>query len=275
MPAYDDTLSARSSRCWTYRACTWNCSRFLIVAALGLGLLAALQPMRGADSQPDGAQFDEPLRHLAEARTALQAVRDYSCVLIKRERINGVLTPNNVITLKVRNQPFAVYMHWLSPEDMAGREVCYVPGKNGNKMRVRTNGGLGLLGWLTIDPKDPRVLKTTHHSIAEAGLANLIERYAASWETERSRGQARVQIANYEYNKRPCTRIEVVHPVNTAGKYAYFRSVVYFDKESKLPVRVECYDYPRNPSDPGDLVEVFSYVNLRVNVGLGDETFNH
>ncbi len=117
-------------------------------------------------------------------------------------------------------------------------------------------------------------MKTTRHAVTETGLANLIERYTAAWQAERVLGQTRVQIAEYEYNQRQCTRVEVAHPANTAGRYEYFRTVVYFDKEWKLPVRVEGYDYPRYADDPGELIEVFSYINLRCNVGLGDETFN-
>ncbi len=249
-------------------------------SALYLGLtgflIVALTGADQAPARPDSASpLDEPLRLIAEARQVMREVKDYSCVLIKKECVNGQMTPNNVIALNVRSRPFSVHMRWLDPSDLAGREVCYVAGKNGNKMRVHPGGGLNLLGWLTVDPADPRALKTTRHAITEAGLGNLIDRYAAGWEAERKRGEAQVQLAEYEYNKRRCTRVEVAHPANTVGQYEYFRTVVYFDKEWKLPVRVECYDYPRRADDPGELLEVFNYVNLRCNVGLGDEAFNH
>ena len=229
----------------------------------------------GAGRTDTTSPLDEPLRLIAEARQVMGEVKDYTCVLIKKERVNGQMTPNNVIALKVRSKPFSVSMHWLDPSDQAGREVCYVAGKNGDKMRVHPGGGLNLIGWLTIDPADPRALKTTRHAITEAGLANLIDRYAAGWEAERTRGETQVRLAEYEYNKRRCTRVEVIHPANTVGRYEYFRTVVYFDQEWKLPIRVECYDYPRRADDSGELIEVFNYVNLRCNVGLGDETFNH
>jgi hypothetical protein len=51
--------------------------------------------------------------------------------------------------------------------------------------------------------------------------------------------------------------------------------VVYFDKESNLPIRVECYDWPHRAGEAGELVEVYSYVNLKLNVGLADEVFSH
>ena len=43
-----------------------------------------------------------------------------------------------------------------------------------------------------------------------------------------------------------------------------------------LPVRTGSYDWPRQGGPPeGDLLECFSYVDVRVNVGLADQMFNH
>jgi hypothetical protein len=51
--------------------------------------------------------------------------------------------------------------------------------------------------------------------------------------------------------------------------------VVYFDKQTHLPLIMEAYDWPRRPGDTGDPLEKYSYAGLRLNVGLGDEVFNH
>ena len=70
----------------------------------------------------------------------MQNVRDYTGVMIKREQVQGRLQPENVISMRVRNQPFSVYMRWLSPKQSTGQEVCFVQGRNDNKMRVRSPG---------------------------------------------------------------------------------------------------------------------------------------
>ena len=45
-------------------------------------------------------------------------------------------------------------------------------------------------------------------------------------------------------------------------------------KESKLPIRLENYDWPvQGGTEGGELLETFSYVNLRFNVGLKDADF--
>ena len=51
--------------------------------------------------------------------------------------------------------------------------------------------------------------------------------------------------------------------------------MVFFDKENRLPIRVENYDWPRaGGTQGGDLLEEYSYADLRLNVGLGDQHFN-
>ena len=54
----------------------------------------------------------------------------------------------------------------------------------------------------------------------------------------------------------------------------YYRTVLYLEKQSKLPIRLENYDFPRQGTPPeGELLEMFSYANLQFNTGLRDEEF--
>jgi hypothetical protein len=220
--------------------------------------------------------MEAPLRLIEEARQSYQEVRDYTCTLVKRERIQGQLQPESVITMKVRTRPFSVYLRWQQPRNMVGQEACYVTGKNNGMMRVHATGLLGVAGWVSLDPNDARARQTSNHAITEAGIGNLIERFAKRWAAEKDLNQTRVRIGEYEYNKRRCTRVETIHPDNRSGQFLTYRSVLYFDKETHLPIRVEAYAWPRPGGSPdGELVEVYSYVNFRQNVGLGDESFNY
>lgn len=267
------------------------------VGVLGLVLLGAGQPPisspppppppsapRPMDSTaanapvaPSASPMDEPLRLIHEAQKAYQNVRDYTCLLVKRERVNGMLPPDTVMEMKVRTQPFSVYLKWIQPHQEAGQEVCYVAGRNDGKMRVHPKGVLGsFAGFVSLDVNDPRVRRTSKNSITEAGIGNAIERFARAWETERQHNlTTQVQVGEYEYNRRRCIRVETVHPTNGNGHFLYYRDVVYFDKETHLPVRLEFYDWPRQAGDSGQLVEIYSFANMRLNVGLGDNVFTH
>jgi hypothetical protein len=175
--------------------------------------------------------------------------------------------------MRVKERPFRVYMRWCEPRDLAGQEVCYATGRYQGNMRVHPNGILSTLGWVTLSPDDPRAFKTSRHRITEAGIGNLIRRLEAGWPAERTWGLTEVRVGVYEYNRRRCVRVETTHPTNPGGRFQAWRNVLYFDQELKLPIRLECYDWPRRPGQPGELIEVFSYVNLRLNPGLGDAEF--
>ncbi len=232
---------------------------------------AAAQGVPPAPQNP----LDAPLRLLAEARQSYAQVRDYTCTLVSQERVRGKLLPENVIAFHFRAQPFSVYMRWLGPKESAGQEVCYVAGRNAGKMRVHAGKGLGgLVGFISLDPRDPKVMEHSRHTIVEAGMGNLIEQFAQTWATERQLGKTRVSMAEYEYDGKRCIRVEAAATEVNPQMYCY-RSIVYFDKQTRLPIRLECYDWPRQGGTPqGELLEAHSYVGLRFNVGLPDNLFN-
>ncbi len=237
----------------------------------------ALPHTNPVQQQPPAANpLDAPLHLIYEAARSFQGVRDYQCTFIKQEQINRQLQPENVIAMRVRNQPFSVYLRWIAPKGSVGQEVCYVAGKNNDKMRVHSPGALGMFGFHSIDVKDPRALATSRHQITEAGIGNLIERFRRTWEVERQWNRTQVRIADYEYNKRPCARVETIHPDRMNGQMASYRTVIYFDKETRLPIRLESYDWPV-PGGPRDgaLEEMYSYVDLRFNIGLTDDSFRY
>jgi hypothetical protein len=265
----------------------------IVVVGLGImGLAAGLASQVAADPPPaqvsppanvvqtpaaaaSVSPMDRPLQFVAQARQSYQQVRDYTCTMIKQERVNGQLQPENMIAMKFRNQPFSIYMKWSSPRESQGQEVCYVQGRNNNQMRVHASGFLGVAGFVSIDPRDPKVMQNSRHTIHEAGIGNLIERLGRSWEEDRRLGVTDARIAEYEYNKRRCTRVETFHTKRLPQAYCW-RSVVYFDKETKLPIRTETYDFPRQGGPrEGDLLETFSYIDLRFNLGLTDAAFNY
>jgi hypothetical protein len=175
------------------------CARLAVLA--GLGMIGGAGPE--ARPAKDASPMDEPLALIAQARKAYAEVHDYSCTLIKRERLDGqAKMSESVIQMAVRARPFAVHLRWQEPRELAGQEACYVEGRYNGRMRVRAAGALGALGFVTLDPKDPRARRNSRHAITEAGLGNLIERYAGHWEEERRLNQTEVHVAAYEYNGR-------------------------------------------------------------------------
>jgi hypothetical protein len=212
---------------------------------------------------------------IAEARQTYTQVRDYTAVFVKQERVGATLLAEQMAELRARTQPFSIHMKFTAPKDVAGREACFVFGKNHNRMRARGNGLLGAVGFVTLDLDDPKATKDNRHTLAEAGIGHLIERIAGCHAAGlRNPAGADVKLADYQFDGRPCTRVEVIHPRKHADAYAH-RCVTYFDKETRLPVRFEAYDWPVAGGEPaGALLECYSYTKLRFNVGLADADFD-
>jgi len=252
-------------------------ARFVLVAFLAMlpGSFALVQTALGQSAPADTPTgMDRAIALLTEARLHFQNVRDYECRLLKRERVNGVLLPESVMTMKVRNKSLSVYLRCESPNADKGLEVCYVDGRNHGMMRVHPVGMLGIVGFWSVDPRDPRAFEKNRHCITEAGLGNLLESTARYWEMERRLNKTLVRITDDELGGHTCTRIETIHPDRNAGSFYGYRCVLWLDKATHLPVGAETYDWPRRGGpEEGDLLEWYRYLDLRCNIGLGDDAF--
>jgi len=260
-----------------FRDCHASIRGRSLVAFLALlfGSLALAQTARGQAAPADPTNgMDQAIALLTEARLHFQNVRDYECRLIKRECVNGTLLPDSVMTMRVRNQPFAVYFRCESPISDKGMEVCYAIGRNQGMMRVHPAGWLGIVGFVSLDPRDPRAFEKNRHCITEAGLGNLLENTARYWDMERRLNKTVVHITDDQLDGRACARIETVHPDRNAGSFYGYRCVLWLDKATHMPAGAETYDWPRQGSpEGGDLLEWYRYLDLRCNIGLDDDTF--
>lgn len=243
-----------------------------------LGILTTLtlaQASRAQQAPPTPPPMEEPVRLIHQAQEAYKTVNDYTCLFVKRERLRGQLGSDNLIQMQVRTQPYSVSMRWLKPKDLTGLEVCFVEGKNNGMLRARSQGLLGVVGYVSMEPTDPRALENNRHAITESGIGNLINVYAKRWELENKLNKTIVHVGEYMYDNRRCTRVETMHPDNSGKEFQYYRSVVYFDQASNLPIRAENYDWPRPGGDPqGALLESYSFAGLKLNVGVNPAVFS-
>jgi hypothetical protein len=204
---------------------------------------------------------EQALQLLGRARQVCGDVRDYRCTLTTRERLRGRLQPEQVMAMEVRVRPFAVRLSWQQPGTSAGQQVCYAVGVNEGRMRVRPAGYLGaLVGVMSLDPHAPSVRENSRHVITNAGFANMLEEFAATWEGK----VAAVRVATSVVNGKECFQIEVV-PSDAETEWQ--RAALHIEQESGLPVRVEYHDAE------GRILDEATYRGLELNVGLEDESF--
>ena len=222
----------------------------------------AAEPARVAD--PLGAM-------LADGKAAMAKVRDYTCTFTRQERIDGVLGAEQVAEMKVRTQPAAATVKFAKPEVAFGLEMTYAANKRDGKIRYRPGGIKASVSVVSAD--DAKMLAANRHPVTHLGIGATLDLVASVAAREKTLGNGiEVFTSDYKFDGATVTRYEIFTRRPHAHRYAH-KMVVYVHKETKLPVRFEAYDQPKSGSATGELLESYSYSNVKYNVGLGDAAF--
>ena len=205
----------------------------------------------------------------------MQKIVDYSAIMVKRERVNGKLGDPEYSFVKIRHKPFSVYMYFLEPASVKGQEVIYVEGQNGGKMWAHPAGIRNkLIGTVSLDPTGPIAMQGNRYPITEIGLRTLVRRLIEVGEQDMKYGECEVKFfEGAKINDRTCTCIQVVHPVPRRN-FRFHMARIYVDTELNLPVRYESYDWPTEPDGAPQLIEEYTYLNVKVNNGFTDTDFD-
>ncbi len=208
-------------------------------------------------------------------------VFDYTALMVKRERVNGKLGDVEYMRIKVRNErntdagptPLSIYMNFVKPKAVKGREVIWVKGQNDGKLMVHESGGLNFKTF-HLDPNGWLAMKGNRYPISEAGMENLIVRLIEKATRDRAAGTCKVNYREgAKINGRSCSLIEVIHDEQRAP-YEFHKAQVFIDDELQLPVRYASYEWPTQPGGKPVLMEEYTYVDVQLNVGLTDADFD-
>ena len=216
------------------------------------------------------AVADKVLAHLKKD------VKDYTCVIVKQERIDGQLNPPEYMACKIRQQPLGVYMKFLKPDDVKDREVLYVNGANDGKLLAREGSGFKrVFGMVALPPTGPLAMAGQRYPITELGMTRLTEKLIEVGQRDRKYSEVEVHFyTNAKVNERVCTLIEVVHPTPRRN-FLFHIARIYIDDELKVPIRYAAYLWPDQPGGEPKLDECYTYLRLKLNVGLTDTDFDY
>ena len=236
-----------------------------VVAPVVVKVTAATAPANGAELFPNV---------LADARQALVKGRDYVAHFVRQERVNGTLRPEQSGEIRARATPFSVGVKLLAPKDVAGWETVFVTNKRDDKARFKPAGKAGLRGFRTMATDSAEAMAGTRHPITGVGMMAILDRCEKVIADEkRLRNPVQVTVAEYTFNGRPCQRFDIYADRPHPTRYCH-HAVLFVDTATKLPVRYEAYDQPKAGEAVGELIEMVSFVNVKVNAGLGNATFD-
>src|SRR5262249_22209976 len=151
----------------------------------------------------------------------------------------------------------------------------YIEGRNEGKILAHDVGLVKLLGGtMQLDPLGSFAMEDCRHPVTEAGIGHMILTVAERWEAELTPGEAVGRIGpEAQPRDRPCTRISSTHTQHRPD-FLFHRVLLTIDRETGLPVRFEAFDWPKAPSEEPELVEEYTYSDLKINTGLSDSDFD-
>jgi hypothetical protein len=196
-----------------------------------------------------------------------QRVQDYTCTLIKQERLKGSLGKPQVIACKYMRDPFSVALAWKKNAGRADR-VLFVKGKYGNQMLARPAGFLSFIGTVKRDPDGPEAMKSTLRPINQFGFANSMRSLEEVYELAEKRGELTESFKGFGVHEETGRKAAIlVRELPAREGYPAARTVTYIDTEYLVPTIVEGYDWD------GKLRCRYIFKDIKFNVGLTESDF--
>jgi len=209
-------------------------------------------------------------------------VKDYSCRVVKQERIDGRLRPMEYIDAKARHEwrqngrlvhPRSLYLKFVAPESVAGREVLWVEGHNDGKMVVRRGGRRFHYITVELDPSSEAAMGQSSYAVMDMGLTGMVRGLIEVGLEDMKYGECEVDFFHdVKIDGRPCMCIQVTHP-RRRPQFKFHIARIFVDDEHPVPLRYEAYDWPESAGERPPLLEQFTFQHLKLNVGFSDAEF--
>jgi hypothetical protein len=238
----------------------------------------ATAPTASAETVPTRPPLEslDPLQRLYQQAAARYASIDsYIARLRRREQVNGRDKPEELLLFKFRKEPWSVYFKWLGKEG-AGREVVYVRGRYGNSIHTLLAAGdmpFSPAGkHIALAPDNMFVRSASRHTISEAGIGNMVERFGRLVAAGEKDNFARLKYLGTASRPEYDHPLEGVEQIVSPGQDPHLpqggRRYWYFDPMNQLPVFLITVDHT------GHEVEYYCYDRLQYPAKLDDADFD-
>lgn len=249
-----------------------------------------LRVAKASAPNPKAHPLEPALAYARDGLVKMQTeVKDYTCTIVKRERIKGKLLDYEYMFTKIRNRrvvdgktvvPFSVYMYFLKPSSVKGRECIYIEGQNEGKLIAHEGGTAGkYLPTVWLKPDGILAMRNQRYPITDIGIENLVTKLIERGDSDQLRALKGTDCEvtftpDAKINKRPCTLLQIKHHTPRPG-LDFHLAQIFIDDELQVPVRFASYGFPEKEGERLPVLEEYTYLNLKMNVGLTDKDFDH
>lgn len=239
------------------------------------------QPGRPALSLPvPEEQWQAFEQMIADAKERFETINrqfgSYACIVTMRETVGGELQDMRRAQMIFRAEPFSVYMKYITPDDIVGREIVYVEGQYNDRIIVTKGGYRPALAHITraIKPDSQLARSESNHSLKELGIASMMKQLLDVAHSAEQFPDCKIEFfENASIDNRACTVIQITHEPKS-NVFPFYKGQVFIDNQYQVPVRFVCYNWP-DSSGIATIQEEFTYTNIIPNISVSDADFDY
>lgn len=210
----------------------------------------------------------------------LATVRDYTCTLLKRERLGTTLHPEQVMKVRFRQQPYSVMMHWIRNIDRIER-VIYVKNRWIDHNAARPDERAlaicqpgALVRWLVKSVKKPirgpEAKAAGRRFLDQFGFAKGLEQLQ-EYAGPKDSPPLLIYAGESTFDGRPTWVLERTEPYQSRpGRTDYRVAVFHIDQQWLVPVAAALYANAGRTK----LVARYEHTNVRMNAGCSARDFD-
>ncbi len=158
--------------------------------------------------------------------------------------------------------------------------IDYVENANNGKMVAHEGKGFKkAFGNVWLKPDGILAMQGQRYPLTDIGIETLVDKLIEKGTRDIKSDPEGVLtdvrfIEGAKINGRSCLVIEVTHPVQKSY-FDFHIARIFIDDQMQVPVRYAAYSWPATRGGKPVLEEAYTYLNLKLNVGLSDNDFDY
>lgn len=202
-------------------------------------------------------------KQISAMEKSFSDLQDYTCMFNKMERIGDRCLKVNEILFKFRKEK-ELFLTWTTGENK-GQKIYFNGSIPNPKILVRPPGLMSFTT-LSLDPRGALAMRNNRHSIFESGMGYIIQMIRKNYELSK-----KLKIGDIFFVKeisRGDHKLKLYRSHFPEGKGFYAGQIdILINSVFELPTELKTWDWNQ------ELVEHYSYINIKLNSGLKDENF--
>lgn len=215
-------------------------------------------------TEPESISKDEVLKVAEITKQKIESIAGYQFILVKRELVDGKDTGYQYLNVKVRTEPLSIYVKFLKPEKLAGREALYY----NDELVVKRGGNRMSSMVLYITPDSPLAMDGNRYPITYINPKVLANELITKIEKELKFPETKLEIYRQaKIDGKSGTLYRMIHTEKKEGMECCVAEII-ISKESELPI------YFRVRNFHNIILEEYAFRNMIINPVFSSNEFD-